>query len=86
MTKVDAPRHLMLYCRKCRDSHLFHLRGWGASYYGDCVEMDIPESLLNQALGFEITIHTLLATFSSVLEKDREVLTMPRSATPWLQP
>lgn len=37
----------------------------------------MPESLLNQALGYEITIHTLLAQYSSVLDNGVEELLMP---------
>lgn len=62
MTKIRAPRHLLLYCRRCAGMHPFHLLG--INYYGqDCY--------------FEITIHTLLATYSSVVEKTFEDLLMP---------
>ena len=79
MTVVKAPQHVLLYCRRCDKSHSFHLRSWGAKYYGDCVEQAMPESLLNQALGFEISIHTLLATYSSSVEKTYEELLLPRN-------
>ena len=77
MTRVDAPKHLLLYCRRCDRLHPFHLRNWSASYYGDCIEVAMPESILNQALGFEITVLTLLAQYSSVIEFGVEELLMP---------
>ena len=82
MIRVDCPKHLWLYCRKCDIIHLFHLRSWGSSYYGDCIEMAMPESLLNQALGFQISIHTLLAVYSSVIEFGVEELLMPLELIP----
>ena len=77
MVKVKAPARLRLYCKRCEDVHIFSLRGWGTSYYGACYEVNMPESLLNQALGQEITIHTLLAMYSSVLEHGYEELLPP---------
>ena len=43
--------------------------------------MSIPENLLdqiNRTLGFEITVHTLLAQYSSVIEFGVEELLMPQ--------
>lgn len=42
----------------------------------------MPESILNQALGFEISVHTLLAQFSSVITAGVEELLMPYHALP----
>lgn len=76
MTRILAPNRLLLYCRPCDDTHIFTL-GPRARYYGACYEIEAPESLLNQALGFEITVHTLLALYSSVLDHGVEELLMP---------
>lgn len=77
MARIKAPRRLLLYCRPCDDIHIFTLSDYYARYYGACYEVTMPESLLNQALGHEITIHTLLAQYSSSVEGNYEELLMP---------
>ena len=79
-TRVDAPKQLRLFCRRCNRVHLFSLVPEQAIYFGRCVEIAIPESLLediNRQLGHRVTVLTLLAQYSSVIEYGVEELTMP---------